>query len=116
MAAKERFNTDMIRLNALKLFMDGVSSTYTASMLKAYEGTTDVGPDPYYTAEIMLGIMQLKQVTLAWLFISIPVVTGANLGEALDGYQMAKEAGIELDPRFSLEHWTSTHPNDIPRA
>ncbi len=114
LAAKERFNSDIIRLNALKLFMDGVGSTYTASMLTPYEGTNDKGPDPYYTAE-QVKDYALKASKLG-LAVHIHTCGDRAIREALDGYQMAKEAGVELNNMFSLEHWDCTNPDDIPRA
>lgn len=114
LATKERFDSDMVRLNALKGFMDGVGATYTASMLKPYDGTNNYGPEPYISSEEVKNyIIKASEFGLATHF--------HNCGDkavrtTLDGYQMALEAGVTIDNRFSMEHFDTTHPDDLTRA
>ena len=50
-ATQKRFNSDMLRLNALKIFMDGAGSSFTASMLKPYKNLCHAGSEPYCSVE-----------------------------------------------------------------
>jgi hypothetical protein len=96
------FNSDMLHLNALKIFMDGTGSSFTASMLKPYRNLSHAGPEPYCSAEqIKSYIMKANKYGLA---VHIHACGDRAVKTALDSYSLAKELGVSLDYRFSIEH------------
>jgi predicted amidohydrolase YtcJ len=112
-AAKERFNSDMLRLTSLKTFMDGVASDYTASMLENYKDTDKNGGEPYYTAEEVTAIVE--KAAANGLYAHFHCCGDKAIRTALDGYEQAVANGVELSPGFSIEHFDTTHPDDINR-
>lgn len=112
-ATLTRFNSDMIRLNAFKLFIDGVGSSFTASLLKPYKNLFHAGPDPYYSAEqIKEYIMKANIYGLA---VHMHTCGNRAVKTALNGYSLAQKSGALLDPRFSIEHIDTIAREDISR-
>ncbi len=110
---KEMYQTDYLRVNALKSAIDGVAPGRTALMLRPYAGTTDVYGTKGYTKEELLDFLHMA--VKHDLALHIHCCGDGSVRLALDTYEAAVKEGIKLDNRFSVEHCDTTAEEDVPR-
>ncbi len=104
---------DMIRFGSLKIMIDGVASTHNASMLQPYTDQNTKGPELYYDVdELVEAIEKADKYGLATHF---HVCGDAAVKQAVDAYVKAAADGVELDPRFSVDHCDTTKDEDVKR-
>lgn len=99
--AKSYMNSDMFRLNALKVFLDGTGSGHTAYMKRKYFDKDTKGAC-YLNKEKLI-----EYINLAYkhgLAMHTHSCGDRAVQIAIDTYNEAFESGIESDYRYSIEH------------
>lgn len=111
-AMRQRFNTDYLWSNRVKMFMDGVIDSRTAYMLHPYPGTSSRG-EPLFSVE------KFNQACIRAdakkLQISVHAIGDAAVRQTLNGYQIAQEHNGVRDSRHRIEHIEVVSPEDVPR-
>ncbi len=112
----ERFNKDsddMINFGGLKIMIDGVGSTYNASMLQPYVDTVTCGPEVYYSVDQLSQYIQ--KAARHDLVTHFHVCGDKAVRTALDAYQNAADKGVKLNKGFSIDHCDTTAAADVAR-
>ena len=112
-AWRERFNSDRLRCDFVKLFMDGVTESGTAVFVDDYCHQPGLKGDPLFSQE------SFDNVAIAADKLGLPVAVHA-IGDGavrmvLNGYEAAIRANGKRDSRNRIEHIEVVHPDDIPR-
>lgn len=112
-AWRERFNSDRLRSDFVKLFMDGVTESGTAVFVDDYCHQPGLKGDPLFSQE------SFNDVAIAADKLGLPVAVHA-IGDGavrmvLNGYEAAIKANGKRDSRNRIEHIEVVHPDDIPR-
>lgn len=112
-AWRERFNTDRLRSNFVKLFMDGVTESGTAVFIDDY------AHQPGWKGEPLFSQAHFDSIAVAADKLGLPVAVHA-IGDGavrmvLNGYEAAIKANGKRDSRNRVEHIEVVHPDDIPR-
>ncbi|MEI4232087.1 amidohydrolase [Roseovarius sp. D22-M7] len=109
---RRRFDTDMLWCHRVKMFMNGVTESRTALMLRPYPGTDHFGdavfdPDHFNAACIRADAMGFQIATHA--------IGDLAIRRTLDGYEAAQRTNGKRDARHRIEHIEVLHPDDLPR-
>ncbi|WPE23183.1 amidohydrolase [Shinella zoogloeoides] len=112
-AWRERFNTDRLRSDFVKLFMDGVTESGTAVFVDDYSH------QPGWKGEPLFSQAHFDEIAIAADRLGLPVAVHA-IGDGavrmvLNGYEAAIEANGRRDSRNRIEHIEVVHPDDVPR-
>lgn len=112
-AWRERFNTDHLRCDFVKLFMDGVTESGTAVFIDDY------AHQPGWKGEPLFSQDHFDSIAIAADRLGLPVAVHA-IGDGavrmvLNGYEAAIKANGKRDSRNRIEHIEVVHPDDIPR-
>jgi predicted amidohydrolase YtcJ len=112
-AWRERFNSDRLRCDFVKLFMDGVTESGTAVFVEDYAHQPGLKGDPLFSQA------HFDDVAIASDKLGLPVAVHA-IGDGavrmvLNGYEAAIKANGKRDSRNRIEHIEVVHPDDIPR-
>lgn len=110
---RERFDSDKLRCNFVKLFMDGVTEGETAVFVDDYAHKPGWKGEPLFSAQ------HFNQVAIEANRLGLPVAVHA-IGDGavrmvLDGYQASIDANGPRDNRNRIEHIEVVHPDDIKR-
>lgn len=108
----KKMDSDMLRFNSLKAFMDGTGGGYTAYMLKPYRNKKDRGR-AYLTEDTI--VSYLKIASKYGLALHTHCCGDAAVHEVLNAYERAKKEGVVFDKRFSMEHCDTTALEDVSR-
>ncbi|WP_116135060.1 amidohydrolase [Tropicimonas sp. IMCC34043] len=109
---RQRFRSDRLWCNRLKMFMDGVVESRTALMLQPYPGTDHIGdavfePEHFNAACVRADAMGMQ--------ISVHAIGDLAVRRTLDGFAAARDANGPRDSRHRIEHIETLHPDDLPR-
>lgn len=112
-AWRERFNTDRLRSDFVKLFMDGVTESGTAVFVDDYSHQPGWKGDPLFSQA------HFDEIAIAADRLGLPVAVHA-IGDGavrmvLNGYEAAIVANGRRDSRNRIEHIEVVHPDDVPR-
>jgi len=112
-AWRERFNTDRLRSDFVKLFMDGVTESGTAVFVDDYSH------QPGWKGEPLFSQTHFDEIAIAADRLGLPVAVHA-IGDSavrmvLNGYEAAIKANGRRDSRNRIEHIEVVHPDDVPR-
>lgn len=110
---KQRFASDMLRGDFVKVFMDGVIDSQTAYMLEGYADRPDFCCEPLFTPQAWEAVA-VKADSLG-LQIAVHAIGDAAVRQTLDGYQAAAKANGARDSRHRIEHIEIIDPTDVPR-
>ncbi|MBW9090974.1 amidohydrolase [Rhizobium wenxiniae] len=110
---RDRFHTDRLRCNFVKMFIDGVTEGESAVFLEDYAHKPGWKGDPLFSQE------HLNQIVTEADRLELPVAVHA-IGDGavrmvLDAYEAAAEANGSRDARNRIEHIEVVHPDDVPR-
>jgi predicted amidohydrolase YtcJ len=110
---RARFDSDKLRCNFVKLFMDGVTEGETAVFVDDYAHKPGWKGEPLFSGE------HFNQVAVEANRLGLPVAVHA-IGDGavrmvLDGYQASIDANGSRDNRNRIEHIEVVHPDDIKR-
>ncbi|GEO85502.1 MULTISPECIES: amidohydrolase [Alphaproteobacteria] len=112
-AWRARFDSDKLRCNFVKVFMDGVTEGETAVFVDDYAHKPGWKGEPLFSAghfnEIAVEADRLG------LPIAVHAIGDGAVRMVLDGYEAARDANGKSDRRNRVEHIEVVHPDDIPR-
>ena len=104
---------DFLKFGSLKIMIDGVASTYNASMLQPYKDKNTTGPKLYYDVDELVD--RIKKADKYGLATHYHVCGDAAVKQAVDSYVQAQKEGVKLDPRFSVDHCDTTKDAEVER-
>lgn len=112
-AWRDRFHTDRLRCDFVKMFIDGVTEGESAVFLDDYAHKPGWKGDPLFSQE------HLNQIVTEADRLKLPVAVHA-IGDGavrmvLDAYEVAAETSGSRDARNRIEHIEVVHPDDVPR-
>lgn len=110
---QERFHSDILCSNGFKIFVDGVSATYTAAMLEPYTDKPDICGEPVFpVADITQAVVTANK---AGYPVRIHACGDYGVRIALDAFEEAQKEGASNNLRNAVEHIDIIHPDDIGR-
>lgn len=112
-AWRARFDTDKLRSNFVKMFMDGVTEGETAVFVDDYSHKPGWKGDPLFSAEHFNSIA--VEADRLGLPVTVHAIGDGAVRMVLDGYEAAIEANGKRDSRNRIEHIEVVHPDDVPR-
>ncbi len=111
------FAGERVKVDFLKLFLDGVPVARTACMLDPYVGDDAATHDPY--AQILVDPEILKDVLVRFdhegLIVKMHATGDASLRAALDAIEAARIANGDSGLGHEIAHPQNAHPADLPR-
>lgn len=110
---KQEFQSDMLRSDFVKVFMDGVLDSQTAYMLEGYGDRPGYTYEPLFTPEAFNAIA--TKADALGLQVAVHAIGSAAIRQTLDGYEAAVKANGARGNRHRIEHIEIIHPDDIPR-
>lgn len=112
-ALAEEFNTDRLRANRVKMFMDGVIDSSTAVLVDDYADRPGWRGEPLHSADRFRAAA--IDADRRGLQISVHAIGDGAVRRVLDGYEAAQQANGARDSRHRIEHVELLHPDDLPR-
>jgi hypothetical protein len=112
-AWKARFDTDKLRCNFVKLFMDGVTEGETAVFVDEYAHKPGWKGEPLFSGEAFNAVA--TEANRLGLPVAVHAIGDGAVRMVLDGYEAAIKANGKRDMRNRIEHIELVHPDDIPR-
>jgi len=110
---RQRYQSDMVRVVALKQFIDGVISGYTAYMTEPYTDRPDTcGETTFIPETIKKWVVEADKEGFS---IRFHCIGDGAIRLALDAFEEAQHINGKRDSRHSIEHVEVIHPDDIPR-
>lgn len=107
------FGDDMVKLNGIKVTLDGIPATGTAAMRQPYDHMPETSGDTLYTPEQMLEMGKLAG-KYHWQ-IGLHCCGDRAADVAMDTFEAAyKEAG-NRDARHYIIHMATTQPDQLDR-
>ena len=115
-ALREDYQSDMVKLSHVKMFIDGVIESGTALMLRPYPGdlgANDNMGDEVFTQEHFTACIQ--EADRLGFQIAVHAIGDAGVRRTIDAYAAAQSSNGTRDSRHRIEHIEVIHPDDIPR-
>lgn len=112
---RKEFFSEKLRLNGVKGFIDGVTSTFTGLLLAPYSDrpeTCGVGVPNVPESENTQYIIAANK---AGLPVRLHCIADGSVRMALDMYEKSRNANGSQDFFNTVEHIENIHPADIPR-
>ncbi len=113
MIAVTGFGDDMVKLNGIKVTLDGIPATGTAAMRENYDHIPDTRGDTLYTPEQMTEMGRLAG-TYNWQ-IGLHCCGDRSADVAMDTFEAAYEAAGNRDARHYIIHMAITQPDQVGR-
>ncbi|MEH6557312.1 MAG: amidohydrolase [Oceanicoccus sp.] len=111
---REKYTTNKLKFNTIKIHFDGVAEILTAGMLEPYETDAQNSGGILFTKERLKALM--LELDQADINLHMHVVGDRATRTALDAWQLAIESkGKPLTIELSLSHLETVHPDDIKR-
>ncbi len=110
---KREFPGPLLRVEAVKIFLDGVIEAHTAAMLAPYSDLPDAAGSPSFSQERLNDLVALCDK--AGLQIYIHAIGDRAVRMALDAYEHARAVNGAHDARFRIEHIETIAASDISR-
>jgi predicted amidohydrolase YtcJ len=112
--AHERWHDDMLRVSAVKGFVDGVIEAHTAAMLTPYSDDASFGLGlPNWDPEALNAAVTAVDAT--GLQVYLHAIGDRGVRMALDAHAAALSANHRADRRGRIEHIETIQAVDIPR-
>ena len=103
---------DLLRVDAVKAFVDGVIEAKTAAMLTPYPGTMNCG-SANWEAEVLNAAVVAADA--AGIQVWLHATGDGAVRMCLDAHEAAERANGPRDRRGRIEHIETMHPADFPR-
>nr|WP_299497757.1 amidohydrolase [uncultured Rhizobium sp.] len=110
---RARFNSDKLRCNFVKMFVDGVTEGETAVFVDDYSHKPGWKGEPLFSAEHFNAIA--VEADRLGLPITVHAIGDGAVRMVLDGYEAAINTNGRRDSRNRVEHIEVVHPDDVPR-
>jgi predicted amidohydrolase YtcJ len=109
----KKYHSEMLRVKAIKIVVDGVIESYTAAMLAPYTNKPETSGTPSYTPEELNNIVAMADK--AGLQVYIHAIGDKGVQMALDSFENAIKLNGRRDSRFRIEHIETIQTIDIQR-
>ena len=110
---REKFNTEHLRFNTLKIMLDGTLRIHTASLLTPYPGT-DVKGGCLFNKDELAEI--IKTINAEGYNLHLHTVAEGAARTVLDAVEIArKELGDDMKTQVTAAHLELVHEDDIKR-
>lgn len=107
--------SEKLRLNGVKGFIDGVTSTFTGLLLEPYSDN----PETKGVGVPNIPYEDMREYVIAANKAGLPVrlhcIADGSVRMALDLYEASREANGDVNVSNTIEHIENIHPDDIPR-
>ncbi|MGD8189452.1 amidohydrolase [Brevibacillus ginsengisoli] len=110
---KETYQSSMLRVVALKQFVDGVVTAHTAHLLEPYANRPEFCGDTAFPPDVIK--KWVKDADKEGFSIRFHALGDGAVRLALDAFEEAQKANGKRDSRHSIEHIEVIHPDDIHR-
>ena len=110
---RDHFQSDMLRSNCVKFFMDGVYESYTAVSINAYPDQPDNYGEPIWDEETFAEFATAADKLGLQIFVH--ACGDGAVRRVLDGYATAQAQNGARDSRHRVEHIEVIQPEDVPR-
>lgn len=110
---RERFNSDRLRSDFVKMFMDGVIEGETAVFYDDYAHRPGYKGDPLFSQEAFNAIAEIA--TKNNLPVAVHAIGDGAVNMVLNGYESAIKSTGNTAIRHRIEHIEVVLPGDIPR-
>ncbi|MGC4026022.1 MAG: amidohydrolase [Mesorhizobium sp.] len=110
---RSRWNSDVLRADFVKIFMDGVIESTTAHMFEDYAGMPGVRGSSYFDQAAFDAIC--VEADRLGLQIAVHAIGDEAVNITLNGYEAAQRANGKRDSRHRIEHIEMLLPADLPR-
>lgn len=107
------FGDDMVKLNGIKVTLDGIPATGTAAMREPYDHMPETKGDTLYTPEQMLEMGKLAG-KYHWQ-IGLHCCGDRAADVAMDTFEAAYEAAGDHEARHYIIHMATTQPDQLQR-
>lgn len=112
-AWRDRFNSDRLRSDFVKMFVDGVTESGTAFFVNDYADEPGWRGEPLFSAQHFDEIV--AEADRLGLQIAVHAIGDGAVNMVLNGYQAASETNGRRDSRHRVEHIETALPADLPR-
>ncbi|MEO0750500.1 MAG: amidohydrolase [Pseudomonadota bacterium] len=115
-ALRDAYQSDMVKLSHVKMFIDGVIESGTALMLRPYPGEMGAGDnmgDEVFTQDHFVACC--TEADRLGFQIAVHAIGDAGVRRTIDAYAAAQSTNGMRDSRHRIEHIEVIHPDDIPR-
>ena len=110
---REKYNTENMKINTMKIFMDGTQTIHTAAMVTPYEGTNDVGGIAFNKEDLAEVI---KKLNAEGLDLHLHTIGERSSRTALDAVELArKDLGDDFHVRVTCAHLEIQDDADLMR-
>ncbi len=110
---RERYQSDRLRCDFVKMFADGVVESGTAVMVGGY------GDNPDENGELLFPVDQFNEIAAEadrlGFQIAVHAIGSGAVREVLDGYENAIARNGKRDSRHRIEHIETIEAEDLPR-
>lgn len=110
---RARWNSDTLRADFVKIFMDGVIESTTAHMFEDYAGMPGVRGSSFFDQPSFDAIC--VEADRHGLQIAVHAIGDEAVNITLNGYEAARRANGPRDSRHRIEHIEMLTPSDLPR-
>ncbi|OCC06173.1 hydrolase [Labrys sp. WJW] len=110
---RRRFDSDRLRSDFVKVFVDGVTESGTAVMVDDYADEPGWKGDPLFTGEHFAQVA--VEADRLGLQVAVHAIGDGAVRIVLDGYEAARKANGPRDSRHRIEHVEVVHPDDVGR-
>ncbi len=110
---KERFDSPKLQVSGVKHFVDGVTSTYTASLLEPYSDKPQTKGNTNYTQELYENCVLLANQQ--GISVRLHCIGDGAVNLALDVFEKSNHENAGCLYRNTIEHVESIHPDDLGR-
>ncbi|MCD2175498.1 amidohydrolase [Rhizobium sp. C4] len=110
---RERYNTDRLRCDFVKMFADGVVESGTAVMVGGYGDRPQENGDPLFPAEQFNAVA--AEADRLGFQLAVHAIGSGAVREVLDAYEHARKVNGARDSRHRIEHIETIEREDVPR-
>lgn len=110
---RDRFDSDRLRSDFVKMFVDGVAESGTAFFMEDYADQLGWRGEPLFTQDHFNEIVTIAD--RLGLQVAVHAIGDGAVHMVLDGYQQASQANGRRDSRHRVEHVETALPTDFPR-
>jgi predicted amidohydrolase YtcJ len=112
-AKREQFRGPNLNVDSVKVYVDGVIETRTATLIEPYIGRGYDRGEPFHTQELL--DEYVRRFDREGLQVHVHAIGDGAVRMALDAFEAARKANGETDNRHHIVHLQLIHPDDSPR-
>lgn len=110
---RERYNSDKLRCDFIKMFADGVVESGTAYFVGGYGDKPEENGEPLFSHEQFNAIA--AEADRLGFQIAVHAIGSGAVREVLDGYEYAIGENGRRESRHRIEHIETIEADDLPR-